>query len=137
MSATSSVKTSMEFPLSSLAWTAIVSGCVCAALQAVSWRNQRVARFLAALPVLVVVLVFLAMTNSESDNNCLARAREELESYLIYSLISIVFVLVWLACINQAVLRIRSVKLGVCVSGAFALVVWLICMSVLLLFVLA
>ena len=51
------------------------------------------ARFLVALPVVVVELVYLASTNADSDNGCLARTREELQRYLVYSLISIVFVI--------------------------------------------
>lgn len=127
-----------EFQLSSLAWTALGAGAVCAGLKAASWRNERATRFLVALPLLTVVLVFLVLTGPRSDDGCcLARAREELEICLVYSLTSIVFVLVWLACLDQAAARLEGVKLGACASGAFALLVWFACMSVLQLFVLS
>jgi len=123
--------------LRTLASTALGAGCVCAALQAAAVHSQRAARYIVALPVVIVALVYLAITNSESDHMCLARAREELQSYLAFSLISIVFVLVWLCCLEQATVRMASVRLGVCVSGACAMLVWFVCVSVLLLSVLA
>ena len=124
-----------QFPLTTIVWTAVGEGALCAAVQTTSWHNQRVARALVALPVVVVLLVFTAAHGANSDNPCMTRTRDELESYLAYSLISIVFILVWLAGLNQCASRLGSAKLGVCASGALALLVWFICILALIAFV--
>ena len=124
-----------ECPLTTLALTALGTGLVCAALQATSWQSRQVARFIVALPLVAVLMVFISMTSAGPDHTCLARTREELEIYLVYSVVSFVFVLVWLGCLGQAVDRLDSTKLGVLASGLVALVAWVICMASLLLVV--
>ena len=128
---------SPESPFTTLAITAVGAGAICAALQASSWQNRHVARFVVALPLVALLLVFLTMTSPGTETVCLSKTKEELQIYLLYSLTSFVFVLVWLGCLDQAVYSCGSVKLGLLTSGITALLVWLLCMSGLLLFVLS
>ena len=83
--------------------------------------------------MVAVLLVFLSMTSADPDHTCLSRTKEDLEVYLLYSLVSFVFVVVWIGCLDQAVYRLSSPKLGVLVSGLAAMIVWLMCMAALVL----
>lgn len=124
-------------PLSTLAITAIGSGIMVAMFQAASWKTVWVSRLVTALPILAALLVFLAVSGTDSERVCLTRTKEELQTYVVYTVVSFVFVLVWLACLDPAVAQTGSVRVGVCASGAIALAVWLVCMSALLLLVLS
>lgn len=124
-----------ESPLTTLALTAFGAGVICAALQATSWQSKRIARFVVALPLVAVLLVFLSMTSAEPEHICLARTKEDLEVYLLYSLVSFVFVVVWIGCLDRAVYCLNSPKLGVLLSGVAAMTVWLVCMAALVLVV--
>lgn len=111
----------------------VCGGAVIAALQAVAWRSQRAARLLLALPAAVMLLIFFVV-RAPDGSSCCARTKEELTTYALYTVMSLVFMLVWLAALESAAGMLGSDAGGVCASGGLALLAWLACMAALLLF---
>lgn len=116
---------------SELILVGVCGGAVAAALQAVAWRSQRAARLLLALPTAVVLLVFF-IVRAPNESSCCARTKQELTTYALYTVMSLVFMLVWLAALETAAQMLGSDAGGVCASGGLALMAWLACMAALL-----
>lgn len=120
--------------MKSLALTAFGAALLAVAVQAMAWKNMRVTRCILAFPLVTIFLVFFAITAASGAANGVSAtlaAQRELLMYIMYTLASLVFALLWLAALPSAV-RAFGCGPGVCASGLFALSVWALGMGALL-----